>query len=410
MFIRRIELRDFRSWPELDIELGPGITVFVGRNGYGKTNILEALHYLTTLSSHRVSTDQPLFRAGCNEARAAAGVVNAGRELTVGITLRPGRRPNLAEINGAPRRPREILGVLHSVLFAPEDLALVRGEPAERRRFLDELATLRRPLLAGIRADYDKVVRQRNALLKSLAATRGADAAGMSTLDVWDSHLAQLGARLTGARLELLAELAPRITEAYATLAPESRTARVRYRTSFDEEPWEAVGAIPEADHLEALLLAELGRSRPRELARALSLVGPHRDDLVLDLGDQPAKGYASHGESWSYALSLRLASFRLLAESGGEPVLLLDDVFAELDRRRRRALAEFAAGVEQVLVTAAADEDIPPELCGRRLVVEVRETGGGRVSILDTGDGSAEDRDEVDGVTDDDATEEETP
>lgn len=397
MFVRRLSLADFRSWPELDIALEPGRTVFVGSNGNGKTNVLEALGYLASLSSHRVSVDAPLIRQGCKQARIGATVVNEGRELTVDLELNSGAG-NRARINRSPaRRPREILGILRTVLFAPEDLALVRGDPAERRRFLDELATTRRPRLATVRADYDKVLRQRGALLKTAGRSHRARSgdADLSTLDVWDGHLATHGAELLLERLRLVGVLEPQVAAAYRAIAPESRPATVRYRSSLgDALPPEFLDpareqAPDDRELLEAVFLQQLAAARTRELERGVCLVGPHRDDLDLVLGDTGAKGFASHGESWSFALALRLASFELLRFEGSEPVLLLDDVFAELDRRRRSALAAVAAGAEQVLMTAAVHEDVPAELEATWLEVATTTAEAGRVSRLVVGDGA---------------------
>jgi DNA replication and repair protein RecF len=273
-----------------------------------------------------------------------------------------------------------VIGVLRAVLFAPEDLALVRGDPAERRRYLDDLATQRRPTIAGVRADYDKVLRQRTALLKSLSGARHrGDLSALDTLDVWDSRLAEHGADLMAARIDLTGQLAPQVEKAYQLLAPGSRCASIAYRTSLD------IGADPEADRdfLQAALLAELSARRPAELERGMSLVGPHRDDLELRLGSQPAKGFASHGESWSLAVALRLAAYELLRSDGGEPVLLLDDVFAELDTARRLALGAVAEAAEQVLVTAAVPEDIPAGWDARRVTVEMHDDDSGRISVV---------------------------
>lgn len=378
--------------------------VFVGPNGHGKTNLIESLGYLSTLSSHRVSSDAPMIRAGADRAFASAAVVNLGRELTIDIELLEGKA-NKARMNRSPvRRPREILGVLHSVLFAPEDLSLVRGDPGDRRRYLDELLTTRRPRMAGVRADYDKVLRQRSALLKTAggALRRGAHssdgASALATLDVWDGHLAVHGAHLLAERIGLVHELAPFVADSYSTIAPESRAAAVRYRSSLgDALPPEFADPFrtPEPDDvdvLEAAFLHQLTQMRQREIERGVCLVGPHRDDLELALGDQPAKGFASHGESWSFALSLRLASFALLRAEGTDPVLMLDDVFAELDRKRRSALAKVAADAEQVLITAAVAEDVPPELDARRWEVEAVQHDSARISTIaavDTGRGA---------------------
>ncbi|MDT5094636.1 MAG: replication and repair protein RecF [Mycobacterium sp.] len=379
MYVRHLGLRDFRSWRSADIDLEPGRTVFVGPNGYGKTNLVEALWYSATLGSHRVAADAPLVRAGQPNAVVSTIVVNDGRELAVDLEITAGKA-NKARINRSPvRTAREVLGVLRAVLFAPEDLALVRGDPSERRRFLDELATIRRPALAAVRADYERVVRQRTALLKTAAGQRSRDTGLLQTLDVWDGHLAEHGATLLAARTSLVNELRPEVEKAYALLAPGSRPADIRYRASVDGPVEEGC----DAEQFRQLLLETLGRRRDAELDRGVCLVGPHRDDLELILGDQPAKGFASHGESWSMALSLRLGAYELLRAEGSDPVLLLDDVFAELDTRRRDALATIARGAEQVLVTAAVPDDIPAQLDARRIEIELREDDAGRVSVI---------------------------
>jgi DNA replication and repair protein RecF len=304
-------------------------------------------------------------------------VVNDDRELTIELEITAGKA-NRARINrGAVGKPRDILGILRIVLFSPEDLSLVRGDPGERRRFLDELLVTRSPRYAGVRADYEKVLKQRNALLKTVGKRRGSsqdDPHALSTLDVWDNHLAQIGAQLLAARLNLVADLAPYTSAAYATVAPDSPPAKILYRSSLSDKFPQGYG-IAQEQRAEATVLSEVLRraleeSRKAELERGVSLVGPHRDELDLILGDSPAKGYASHGESWSFSLALRLGSYELLRGEGTEPVLLLDDVFAELDRYRRAKLAEVALAAEQVLVTAAVAEDVPVELDGVRFLV----------------------------------------
>ncbi|MFI1915812.1 DNA replication/repair protein RecF [Nocardia sp. NPDC020380] len=388
MYVRALSLRDFRSWEAAELELPPGRTVFLGSNGNGKTNLIEALGYLSTLGSHRVAADAPLIRMGAQRARIGATVVNTGRELRVDMELNQGSA-NRAQINRSPvRRTREILGILQTVLFAPEDLSLVRGDPGERRRFLDELATARLPRLAGVRADYDKVLRQRSALLKTAGrnARSGARGAEMSTLDVWDGHLAAHGAVLVAQRLRLVHELYPHIAQAYSGIAPESRPAAIGYRSSSLPPEFLDVTRTPRDDDeevLEAILLQELSTARPKELERGVCLVGPHRDDLELMLGSAPAKSFASHGESWSFALALRLGAFELLRTAGTDPVLILDDVFAELDRRRRTALVSVAATAEQVLITAAVAEDVPAELESTPMRVETVGEADSRTSRI---------------------------
>ncbi|MFF0532263.1 DNA replication/repair protein RecF [Nocardia amikacinitolerans] len=385
MFIRALSLRDFRSWEHAELELSPGRTVFLGSNGNGKTNLLEAIGYLATLGSHRVAADAPLIRMGAQRARIGATVVNTGRELRVDVELNQGAA-NRAQINRSPvRRTREILGILQTVLFAPEDLALVRGDPGERRRFLDELCTARLPRLAGVRSDYDRVLRQRSALLKT-AGRQARSKADLGTLDVWDGHLAEHASVLLAERLRLVHDLYPHLAQSYRSIAPESRPAAIGYRSSYLPPDFLDPAREPQADDaavLEGIVLRELGAARSKELDRGVCLVGPHRDDLELMLGDAPAKGFASHGESWSFALALRLGAFELLRTTGAEPVLLLDDVFAELDRRRRTALAEVAAGAEQVLITAAVPEDVPAELAAVPLRVETSGEATHRTSRI---------------------------
>lgn len=377
MYVRHLALHDFRSWTSVELDLTPGRTVFVGSNGFGKTNLVEALWYCATLGSHRVGTDAPLVRAGAERAVVSTIIVNDGRELAVDIEIAAGRA-NKARLNRSPvRSTREILGAVRAVLFAPEDLALVRGDPAERRRYLDDLATVRRPAVAGIRADYEKVLKQRTALLKSAAGGRlRGDRGVLETLDVWDGHLAAHGAALMAARLELVNQLAPEVEKAYQLLAPSSRPAAIAYRASVDADDHDG-----DVEYLETALLAGLARRRDAELERGICLVGPHRDDLDLRLGDQPAKGFASHGESWSVALSLRLAAYELLRAEGSEPVLILDDVFAELDNARRQALAGVAASAEQVLITAAVGEDLPGDWDATRIDITMRDDESGRRS-----------------------------
>ena len=367
MHLRRLEVTDFRSWESAELDLSPGITVLVGPNGVGKTNLVEAAGYLASLGSHRVATDAPLIRRGAERSVVRGQVVHLGRELSVEVEISSGRA-NRARVNRAPAKPRDVLGLLRTVLFAPEDLALVRGDPGERRRFLDELLVARYPRYASVRADYDRVLRQRAALLKT--ARSGGD---LRTLDVGDGHLATHGAALLAGRLELVAAIAPPAVDAFAEVAPSSPPIALAYRCSVDTD----------SGSLEVALLEALARVRRQEVERGVCLVGPHRDDLELLLGDGPAKGYASHGESWALALALRLASYRLLRDDDVEPVLILDDVFAELDSRRRRALAEVARRAEQVLVTAAVAEDVPDGLDGTRFTVARGGPGDAQSTVI---------------------------
>jgi len=498
--VSRIALTDFRSYPAVDLQLGPGVTGFTGPNGHGKTNLVEALGYAATLGSHRTATDAPLVRRGAERAIVRVQVDSAVGRTLLELEINPGRA-NRARLNRtAVRQPRQVIGALRTVLFAPEDLALVKGDPGERRRFLDDLLVTRSPRFAAVRADYERVVKQRTALLKS-AGLRGAYRGGpgghagrpataglLSTLDTWDEHLAVAGAELLAGRLDLVARLRPLVTAAYARIADDPAEAVIRYRTSFATNgiiaevgiggggiaggvvlesgiadgpaanrggaagsgsadgatcsadggsvgaaagsgdraagfadraagagagggtkpgspagprrrtadggaDGQAVGSgaagptagseqtpgrrqtagggqTADREYLAGILRAALARSRPAELDRGVCLTGPHRDELELSIGEMPARGYASHGESWSLALALRLASYDLLRADGEDPVLLLDDVFAELDPGRRDRLAELAVAAEQALVTAAAAADVPGGLTGARFTI----------------------------------------
>jgi DNA replication and repair protein RecF len=369
MRLTHLSLRDFRSYTEVELPLDPGVTALVGPNGQGKTNLVEAVGYLATLSSHRVAADAPLVRLNAERAVVRGNVTRGTRAMLVEVEISPGKA-NRARVNRSPvPRPRDVLGILRTVLFAPEDLAMVKGDPSERRRFLDDLLVVRTPRLAGVRADYDRVLRQRNALLKSAGASIRAGKGDLRTLEVWDSNLATTGAELLAARIELVDALRPLVDKAYDAVADSGGPAALDYRCSLGD----GVPLVADRDMLCGALLNAISELRKNELERGVSLVGPHRDDLLLKLGPMPAKGYASHGESWSFALALRLAAYDLLSsdtDDDGEPVLILDDVFAELDSQRRERLAGLVAGAEQVLVTAAVPDDVPEALAGARVDV----------------------------------------
>lgn len=355
------------------------------------------MDYLSRLASHRVASDTPLVRSGCDQAVIRAAVVREGRRATLEVEINPGRA-NRARVNKSPLpRTRELAGLVRTVLFAPDDLALVKGDPSERRRFLDDLLVLRTPRLAGVRADYDRVLKQRNSLLKSMRGTRrDRDGQAGSTLEVWDSHLVELGSEVLHERLRLVQALRPYLIAAYLAVARGAarEEADLNYRSAVLPEPevpaepvW-LVEAPETAPPLRRALLAQalseqLARRQREELERGITLVGPHRDDVVFTLGlgehRLPVKGYASHGESWSFALALKLASYELLRADGDDPILILDDVFAELDAERRDQLAALVAGAEQVLVTAAVAADVPEALAGVRFQV-----ADGKVSRVD--------------------------
>jgi DNA replication and repair protein RecF len=368
VYVQHLSLADFRSWRRVDVAFEPGVSVLVGANGEGKTNLLEAIGYLSTLSSHRVAADAPLIRSGAGQAVVQAAVVSEGRQLVLEIEIAAGRS-NRAKLNRSPvPRARDLLGGLRTVFFAPEDLAVVRGDPSERRRFLDDVLVQRIPRLAGVRADYERVLKQRSALLKTAGLARRSGGTGdLRTLDVWDGHLAEHGAQLLVARLGLVQALAPYAQQAYAQLAPASGKLGLRYVSSIAEGEGNDTGVIPSLTVAQESLLAALQRVRATELERGVTLVGPHRDELDLTLNDLPVRGYASHGEGWSAALALRLACYELLTADGAEPVLILDDVFAELDASRREQLAAIAGRAEQALISAAVVSDVPEILSGAR-------------------------------------------
>ena len=354
MRLERLEVVDFRNHDEAAVDLPPGVSVLAGPNGVGKTNLIEAIGYLATLGSHRVGQDASLIRAGAESAVIRAAVQRAGRRLLVDLELRPGTGVR-GRVNGAPvPRARDLLGVVRATVFAPEDLGLVRGDPEERRRFLDTLATQRLPRYHGSRQDYDRVLRQRNTLLRSAAGRL--PASGLATLEVWDEKLASAGAEIWSERLRLVAALTPRIELAYQRLAGRDDAVEIAYVSSVAGTGQ----ADPDPAKLAQALRERLVADRSREVERGLTLSGPHRDDLALALRGLPARTHASHGEAWSLALALRLGSHRLLSEEGEEPVLLMDDVFAELDRQRRDRVAEAALAAEQTIITAAVAEELP--------------------------------------------------
>jgi DNA replication and repair protein RecF len=372
MRVSRLALHDFRSYADVDIELSAGAVAFVGANGQGKTNLVEAIGYLATGDSHRVSSDAPLVRVGGERAVVRADVVRGDRTAVLETEITPGKA-NRARVNGSVLpRSRDLIGVVRAVLFAPEDLALVKGDPSDRRRFLDTLLVMQSPRLAGVRADYERVLRQRNTLLKS---ARGRNV-GLETLDIWDEKLAALGGEIVARRLALLDQLEPFLRLAHGRVTAMADTARQAVNADYAAR-WTLPAQARETAEVKAAMLAEMRVRSRDERDRGISLVGPHRDEVDLRIGGLPAKGYASHGESWSLALALRLASFELLrADADEDPILILDDVFAELDSDRREQLAGLVGDAEQVLVTAAVAADVPKRLAGERFTV-----AGGKVT-----------------------------
>ncbi len=385
MIVRHLTLGDFRNYTRADVALLPGATLFVGSNGQGKTNLVEALGFLSTLGSHRVSTDQALIRQGAESAVIRALLQHAGRELRVEVQINRSAA-NRAQVNSTPTKPRELPRYFSSVLFAPEDLALVRGDPSGRRRLLDQLLVLRTPRLAGVLSDYDRALKQRNTLLKS-ARARGMKADQLGTLDIWDERLVAIGSQIIAARGALVEALQPERARAYLAVAGSDHGPSARPELSIladdpgeddiaDETGARDGGRFTRSDDVVPVFTAAIARMRPRELERGLTLVGPHRDDVLFRLNGLPAKGYASHGESWSFALALKLASAELLRRDSqtGDPVLILDDVFAELDQARRGRLAEAVTGFEQVLITAAVFEDVPAHLAANAVHIRAGE------------------------------------
>lgn len=371
MYVDSLALLDFRTYESLNIELGVGLTVFVGPNGVGKTNIVEALDWASTLASHRVSSDTPLIRTGHDRAIIRTRVCRNTHRTVLEFEINQDRANRVRINRAAPVRAREALGILHTVLFSPEDLTLLKGDPSHRRRFLDDLATAMRPVLSAARSDYDRALKQRNALLKSARSSRGAvsdDDTVKSTLDVWNDQLARAGAAIIGARLQLLKALEPEVDRAYQQLTDGPKHVSLSYECSAVAEPTQDIDlSVFSVADLYHLLMDAFSRMYRQERERGLTLVGPHRDDLTVHLGQTPVKGYASHGETWSTALALKLGSWYVHAADdpspGAAPVLILDDVFAELDANRRHRLAHLVQQAEQVLVTAAVDEDLPEVL-----------------------------------------------
>ena len=355
MHLSHLSLKNFRSYSELDLPLHKGITVFLGRNGEGKTNIVEAIMYMAFLSSHRTAGDQPLVKLGETSAYTRAKVQHPEREILVELEINADKA-NRARINQNPvRSQKELFGLVQCIYFSPEDMDLVRGDPSERRKFIDQIITLRSPRLAGVITDYERAVRQRNALLKTRSNN--------SSLESWDQQVAKFGSEIIAARITLLEEFNPLFTKIYANISPE-KPASIKYKSSF-ENPSTLLQENYDS------IIQKMSELRGQELDRGLTLVGPHRDDLLLHLGNHLVKGYASHGESWSVALSLKLAAYELLINEGAQPILILDDVFSELDEERREQLVSLAKSAEQTIITVAVESDLPKDLEGSTYIVK---------------------------------------
>jgi len=353
--ITHLSLQDFRSYKALEPPLDPKQTIFIGDNGEGKTNIIEAIMYLSLLSSHRVSQDVPLIKLGAERAYIRAKVLQDDRSQLIELEINT-NKTNRAKVNQNPvRSQREILGITQAIAFSPEDLDLVRGDPTERRAFVDQLLIQRNPRMSGVITDYERALKQRNALLKSRAS--------IQSLEPWDEHLIKFGAELVASRIELIEALKTFFIAAYKNLA-EKKPAGISYKSNIDN-------LSNNRETNQELLKLKLLDVRDQERERGITLVGPHRDDVLLSLGEHQVKGYASHGESWSIALALRLSSFQLLKEEGNRPILILDDVFSELDETRREKLVQLAEEAEQTFITVAVESDLPKNLNGVRYLVK---------------------------------------
>ncbi len=369
MWVQALHLDSFRSYNEVLVEFVPGVNVLIGQNGQGKTNIVEAIYYLATLTSHRVASENPLVSAGKASAVIRARINEEDRAVAIDLEISPGKT-NRAKINRSPLpRVRDILGIVRVIMFAPEDLALVKGDPSERRNFMDHTLIQRSPRFSGVKTDYEKVLRQRNALLKSFNRDN-ID----STLDVWDEQLAKLGAEITHTRIQFIRDLKPFIRTRYHSIsggenAVSSSEITLDYQSKYLTES--DVEQLTQSD-IHDRIREELATRKKDELIRGVTLVGPHRDELFIGLGELPLKGYASHGESWSAALALRVASADVLKADGIEPILILDDVFAELDVMRRSTILELTKNAPQVFITAAVESDVPAELGGARFQVSL--------------------------------------
>jgi DNA replication and repair protein RecF len=383
MFVKRVRLTNFRNYKTIEVELSSGVNLLHGPNGQGKTNLVEAVNFFASLSSHRVAGTTPLIKQGESTAIISLELAHQDRELLLEFELNA-ETPNRARLNKSPvAKPKDILGHLSSVIFAPEDLDIVKRDPTNRRAFIDQLIIQFSPRMLAAYSDYERVLKQRNTLLKSARAT-GTKGDALSTLSAWDESLVKLGSEIVSARVVIAEKLTPGLVSNYQAIAKSNNEPRMFIKSSILESTTLDPDETEDAEYLETsdreqiaqLFREKLERLRPKELERGITLVGPHRDDLVLILGSLPAKGYASHGESWSYALALRLASLEILKTESklGDPILILDDVFAELDADRRAKLAELVQGNEQVIITAAVIEDVPETLTAKRFSVVAGE------------------------------------
>jgi DNA replication and repair protein RecF len=380
MFAKRVKLTNFRNYESADIEFTSGVNLIYGPNGQGKTNLVEALNFFAGLDSHRVAGHTPLIKQGESTAIISLDLSHKNRDLLLEYEINTDSS-NRARLNKSEvAKPKDILGYLNSVIFAPEDLDIVKRDPSNRRAFLDQLIVQFNPRMHGVYADYDRVLKQRNTLLKSARAT-GTKGDSLSTLDAWDQALVKNGTEIIAARVSITKKLSPSLVTNYQNIAITNNQPTIFIRSSvvesskLDQDDLETQDALEKTnkEEISELFQQKLSLVRPKEIERGITLVGPHRDDLQLNLGSLPAKGYASHGESWSYALSLKLASLEILKSESklGDPILILDDVFAELDKDRRQKLSDLVQQNEQVLITAAVIEDVPGNLLANKFQVE---------------------------------------
>ncbi|MFZ4117110.1 MAG: DNA replication/repair protein RecF [Rhodoluna sp.] len=369
MHVKHLTLSNFRNYETVELPLSTGVNLLVGKNGQGKTNLAEAIFFAATLSSHRVSGYLPLIRQGETKAIVRVLARFEDRENLLELELNT-ESPNRARINKSDTpRIRDILGYVNAVIFSPEDLDIVKRDPANRRDFIDELIVQLSPRMSAVYSDYERVLKQRNTLLRT-AKNMSSSSSGLSTLDSWDQSLVKIGSEIIATRFDVLQRIAPFLSDAYASIADEKNDPSIQLKSSVISNDSETDGSSAELltgdkTEIEELYRSRLALVRSKEIERGITLVGPHRDDLLLLLGSLPAKGYISHGESWSYALALKLASASLIRKDAraGDPILILDDVFAELDSTRRSQLAELISHNEQVIITAAVAEDVPSEL-----------------------------------------------
>lgn len=379
MWISSLQLENFRNYRQLSLTFEPGINLLIGENGAGKTNLVEACVYLSTLESHRVSGYGALIRSESSSSQLSLKAKNDGREISVAAELNRDK-PNRYFLNSHQvKRTSDLVGISKVVVFAPEDLDLVRRDPQDRRKFLDESMIQLKPRLAGVKADYERVLKQKAALLKSARQVSNPD---LTTLDIWDDQLVALGSELIFHRQELISKIFPLLEDFYHQLSGQPESLELILKTSVaggeEEDEFQSLSSW-DKQAIQDAFYQRLQALRPKELERGVSLVGPHRDELTILKSGLLARSHASQGEAWSLALGLKLAMAQLLRSDSqsGDPVLILDDVFAVLDAGRRARLVEFVVNNEQVLITSADLEAVPDLLVAKRVEVVGGEVVG---------------------------------